>query len=358
MPLNFHNARIIAAGANPNVYHAPQAVPRGDPAYTMSCSQLGIFAACPSRFIEGYVSPETKAKKWGSMIDTAILTPGQFEQKYVLHPQTYINSKGHEVPWTNRSATCREWAKDRKEEGIEVITPDDIAEIERVLARLNGEEIIKQFLADSQRQVWVEANWVSENGWIVPFKCLLDLVPHVESEFSESIGDLKSTRCAGTRVWSKFCATMNYHIQAACFIDAYNAATGEKRENSCFLLVENFAPFEPARKLLSQDDLATGRAEAERLLHNYSVCVQTRKWPSYDQEGENAGGWGLIRFDKWVRERSMMAPRYSVKEGGAFDPGYAPSGYTGGGWGGPTDGDFSEPDPEPNTEAPPEDWIP
>ena len=72
--MSFTDAKIVSSGVNPNDYHQQEAQ-RGSAAFLMSPSALGAFMQCPARWIAGYQSPESKSKRWGSLMDTLLTLP-------------------------------------------------------------------------------------------------------------------------------------------------------------------------------------------------------------------------------------------------------------------------------------------
>ena len=90
---------------------------------------------------------------------------------------------------------------------------------------------------------------------IVPVKCLTDIVPNPEDdEFGHSLVDLKTARSAEHRCWTKSVFENDYHVQAAMNLDCLNAVPGAfQRDMFRHLIVENFKPWEPAGRWLTQE---------------------------------------------------------------------------------------------------------
>jgi hypothetical protein len=137
-------------------------------------------------------------------------------------------------------------------------------------------------------------------------------VPRADTEFSSCLGDLKSTRSAALIPWARHCYDMGYYIQAAFNTDLYVAATGEDRNTFCFILSENYEPFEPARRMLSQDFLTLGRAEYRRLLGLYAKCLKSNHWPSYDDTDEAIQGWSVVEAEPWMASKEQFAPVFEM----------------------------------------------
>lgn len=305
--MSFQNASIKCVNGNAEEYHKDD-FERGHPRFRMSSGALRQFGYCPSRWKAGYESPSTPSTDFGCLLDMLLLTPDSFRARYAVQPETYVNEDGEEKKWNNNAKVCRKWVEEQ--EGRAIVHNDDVEEARKAVHRIMADDDAYTFLAHSETQVWVEGEWVDKSGLVVPVKGLIDIVPSKSEIYHTCLGDLKSTRCAALLPWQRFCFTQGYHIQAAWYLDLYRAATGEDRNTFCFLLAENFPPYEPAKRMLSQDALAFGRAEVDRLMANYCACLKHNQWPGYDDTDEAVEGWGLVQADPWLQERAMFAPRY------------------------------------------------
>jgi len=107
------------------------------------------------------------------------------------------------------------------------------------------------------------------------------------------------------------------------------AATNREIINFCFVLSENFAPWEIGRRFMSQDidqpgmdagSIASGRRQYRAILADYCQCLKTDKWPGFDDTDEaSADGWTLVQPDVWTEQRRLFAPKYVFTEPQAED---------------------------------------
>jgi hypothetical protein len=274
------NCIIKAVGVNSDEYHK-QTSERGTAGFIVSPSSLKAFSECPSRWKAGYEPPDSEAKEWGSLLDTIWLTPEQFAGRYAVKPSTYVSEKGEEKPWNGNSNVCKEWLADHADKTV--VSANDVGEVQKAVRRLMADETIAAFHKVSKKQVHIIGEWHDKaTGLVIPVQCLLDFVPGKESEFQKCLGDLKSTRNAGQRPFSRWCYQAGYHIQAAFDLALYTAATGEDRTDWVFILQENYAPYETGRRLLGQDFIDIGRQTYEHALSRYARCVKTGVWGGYD----------------------------------------------------------------------------
>lgn len=314
--MSFTSARIVGKSVDPVEYLSiPDVTERGHADYPMSSTTLRNFGSCPSRFRSGYIPPDSKAKGFGRLLDCMDLTADQFTKRYAIQPLEYVNEDGDKKKWNNNAQVCREWKQLRVAEGKEVVTMTDVKACEAAVARLRSDDILNAFLLSSDCQVWVQGDWQDEaTGLSVPCRCLIDCVPRLDTEFAKALGDLKTTRNGSLMVFQRWCFQAGYHVQAAFDMDLYVAATGEDRVSWCWLVQENFEPWETARRLCSQDLLTLGRATYQRLLANYCQCLKSGKWPSYDDHDEAAQGWSIVEPEPFMAEKEAFAPHFQFEE--------------------------------------------
>lgn len=307
--MSFQNCKIRGVGADAAEYHAANGdLKRGDPLWTVSSGMLKEFAHCPARWMAGYHPPETDAQEFGSLVDCLYLTPGQFEAKYAIRPDTYRNEKGEEKPWNNNANVCKAWNDDAEADGKLPIKKAELAEAKAAVFRLNADPVLAKFKSESAEQSWLQGEWVDEKtGLVVPVKALVDLTPFDTSEFASCLGDLKTTRSAHPGVWSKFSSQRKYHFQGAFYLDFWNATSGQERDTWCFVLVENFPPFQTGKVMLSQQKLDYGRALYQAFLAKYCQCLKTGVWPDYQTGKNTVQGWSIDAASKWDEAEAMAA---------------------------------------------------
>lgn len=309
--MSFESAKVVGVGVNPQEYHNAKKE-RGQTDYPVSPSMLKEFNRCPRRWIDGYEPPGSEAKDWGNLLDTLLLTPDLFDDRYAVQPANYKNEKGETKPWNNNATVCREWCS--QQIGREIISRKDYLAANLAHKRLLSDEIIQQFVHESNRQVLVEGLWQDKkSGLTIPVRCLMDLVPRADTEFSKCLGDLKSTRSAALMPFQRFCYEMGYHVQAAFDTDLYVAATGEDRNSWCFILQENFPPYQTGKRLLSQDFMDLGRADYQQWLSNYCWCLKHKHWPDYDETDEAVQSWSVVNPDPWMVTRGQFAPKFAME---------------------------------------------
>jgi hypothetical protein len=349
----FKNAQRIPGRTSPNDYHKLQKHARGDVKFIMSSGELKTFATCPDKYIHGFNFQGSSATKFGSLIDTRILTPDLFDSLYAVQPDSY-ESTGMKCPkcgsitdsakcgkckcerdpvkiqkqWTSQSDTCQQWIAGQN--GKTVITKEELADCDAAIKRVMSKPTMKAFIEASDTQVMCIAEWHDEDtGLVIPFKILLDMVPRNDTEFFKSLGDFKSTRNAALIPFQVDAFKLGYHVSAALYRDIYVAATGEDRCNWVWLLAENVHPFQPGKRIMTEAFYDLGKSEYTRMLKNYCQCVKHGIWPDFEMTDESVGDWGIADVSPYMAERALFAPKFDFTppqevEAGEPDPDLIP----------------------------------
>lgn len=295
------NGQVVTVNADIEKYLESGRGERGKADFVMSSHQIPLFDSCPARWVRNYdPKPEnTDALKWGSLIDCLLLQPEQFTARYVFRPETYPAKDG-EKPWHNGATYCKEW--NAQHEGQTILAKDEHAEAVTAVDRLSEDQHVKEVLRNSQRQVWVMAEYQDrETGVTVPLKGLIDLVPDSNAEFyGKCLVDLKTATSASPRKWQRTVYERNYHIQAALYLDIYRAAVASDRTDFIHIVQENFPPYEPGRRLLSAEFVQLGRDQYLSALRRYAQCLKSGYWPGYDEGERSIQGWTLTEPESWM----------------------------------------------------------
>lgn len=307
----FKNAKIIGEVKNPDDYHK-QKLKRGDPKFQMSISALKEFDDCASRWKDGYESPESTSREYGSLLDCLVLTPENFPKLYAVRPEKYINEKGKEMDWHHASHTCQKWIAEAKKKGLQDISKKLFDKASAAASIILKDKIVGPMIAASQKQVWIAANWYDEaTKMTIPVKCMIDLLPLADSPFYKNVADLKSCTDASPKSWSRTVFNWRYHWQGAFNLDIVRAALpNEDRCNFCHIAQESYEPFQVGRRVLGSNFLELGTASYRRALANYCWCLKNEHWPDYDDNDEGSQGWSITNAEPWMEGAMLFAPRF------------------------------------------------
>lgn len=309
--MSLTNAKIVGPATNGE--YMRQDVKRGDPAMVMSRSELKQFVTCPSRWLAGYKEGGSDEQSWGDLVDCIVLTPDDFEDRFIVAPATYP-AKGKkkddpeiQKPWNWAANYCKEW-RENQAEGITVIKHDDSLAVYEARKALLGDDSIRELLQASRFQVLITADYVDrETGIAVPLKGLVDIAPSkLHPDFGKCLADLKTCNSAHPSSWAKQVNNFGYDTQAALYLDIWNAATGEKRNEFRHVLQENYAPWQVGKRILSKEFLDLGRQKYLSALHHYVQCLATGFWPDYEFGQLMIGGWSITDPEAWMVTTSFM----------------------------------------------------
>lgn len=286
-------AKIIGEGIDNATYHRQNAK-RGAKDFIMSRGELCEFAACPSRWLAGVESEETKSTEWGTLIDCLAMTPEKFPDLFAVTPETYPDKKtGEAKDWNWNATVCKEWREALN--GKEAVKYETKCKADEAVKVLFSDERVKELIQGSKKQVMVIGEYQDkETGLVVPIKGLIDLVPSLESSQPKCLIDFKTCANGCPGAWPNAVFEHNYHVQAALYLDLYVSATGEDRCSFLHILQESFAPYQVGRRLLSSEFLNIGRMKYTSALRRYARCLSEGYFPGYDDEGrEVIDGWNL-----------------------------------------------------------------
>lgn len=298
----FTNAKVFKVGADPDTYHQDNGAVVGHPARIMSNSQVKLIASCPSKWRSGVEDEQdTASTLWGTLIDSLVMPIEESARLMIIRPATYPDSKtGEAKPWSGNSNWCKQWLADHQDKLV--VKQEDFDLAKSAVERLHADAKIHDLIACSTSQTWLRGEYQDkETGIVVPVKALVDMVPDGKHEkFGKCLADLKTCRSASPRPFSRQIFQCGYHIQAAWYLDLWNAATGEDRNEWRFVLSENTPPYQPGRRLLSEEYLSLGRQQYKAALALYCQCLATNTWPSYDDGDGTMDGWTISEPEPWM----------------------------------------------------------
>lgn len=316
----FKNGNLIQKPASE--YYAKQAVDRGHPNYVMSRSELSAFANNPQSWKLGLPNEETDATEWGSLLDLWLLTPDEFGKTVVVCPETYPAGPKHEkvrtgeiaagdpLPWHSSATYCKDWVA--QHEGKRIVSFKEMDALKDAAAAIARDEEARDLIANSQKQVWVEAQYEDEETeLVVPVKILIDLVPDENYRreagklaFRQTLADFKTARSASQRTWQREVFSRRYHWQAKLYLDVWNAAFPETRDSFLQLIQESAEPYAIGRRIISEELLEMARVEYLHALRRYCRCLKEDFWPGYDDLPSDGmttiNGWTLVQPEAWM----------------------------------------------------------
>jgi hypothetical protein len=174
---------------------------------------------------------------------------------------------------------------------------------------MKKDALITEFLESCNNQVAVSLDYHDdETGLVIPVRGLIDLVPKAGTKFENSLGDIKTTGDASHWKWGRTAYEQGYHYQAALYLDLFNAATGEQRNEFRHIVQESDYPFELARRLLPEEWIAVGRENYLSDLGLYAKCLRRDGFAGYEEldlmrglpNRHNIDGWTVSEPEPWM----------------------------------------------------------
>lgn len=102
----------------------------------------------------------------------------------------------------------------------------------------------------------------------------------VDAIGSRGIVDVKTTIDASPDGFARRIRSLNYHLQAAHYIDGLSNVDGVMHSFT-FIAVETSPPYAVACYQLDRNALSAGYAAMERIAKVYADCLATGEWPAY-----------------------------------------------------------------------------
>jgi len=219
------------------------------------------------------IQENTPALRVGSITDTLVFEPGLFEENYCVRPRTYTNDKGEVKPWRANAKVCMAWMDDAEMLGKIIITPGEYDEAARMAKSVRAHPAAADALSSGQAQLSMV--WIDKDTGVV-CKGRLDWL------CSLGIFDLKTTKEGGPlpHQYSREMNTYGYHIQAAFYVDGYEACTG-RAVHFHHIVAEKKGPRAVAVYRIEPPSIEAGRGIYKRALHTYKGCCERNEWPGY-----------------------------------------------------------------------------
>jgi len=246
--------------------------------------------------LDHYIHSDRKTKPMvlGSLVDTMVLEPEMFDERYVYQPTTYTTevTRGRgaakatdliEKPWNLNSKTCKAIVEKARESGRELISGADYSKAEAIHAALMANAEASVAITEGEKQV--SFVWVDEDTG-VRCKGRADLVG------ANTIDDLKTTIDASPEGFRRAIGKFLYYVQGAAYTNAWLQLTGDQKEFR-FICAETGDVPAVALYELDSVSLVAGSLMFRRALMNVA------RWLEHGVEGYSPF-WEPIEAPKWL----------------------------------------------------------
>ena len=236
---------------------------------------------------------ETDAMRFGTIVDT-MLFDLNWRDKIGVLPETYLDVKSGKLkPFTLASSACKAILC-KLEASKEIVCKH--AEYQKALSvytsivtHSDARQRINECVINGYYQlsiVWVD----NETG--ATCKGRFDmLTPGVEAV------DLKTTTDASPDVFSKKIYDLDYHVQAAMYLDGYQQLTGDPQLPWRFIVAESSPPHAVATYELDEQSIEVGRQRYKKAAALWVQYKQSGKARGYSEfcEPISIPTWAIMR---------------------------------------------------------------
>lgn len=216
---------------------------------------------------------EAKAKvlSFGNAAHSLLLEGALPADEYAIAPFTGNYAK-NEKGWN--AGDKRAWRDEQQAIGKIVVSPDDIAKIERMADALRRHPLVQigLFKGEIERALFAKRG----NYWL---KAKPDVIPE-----DTVIADYKTVADASLRNVGNANIDHGYYMQIALAIDLIREVTGRAIENATLLVQEKEPPFAVVSYPLSDRFIDVGRARYEKAFEMFVHCYEANEWPAYPDQ--------------------------------------------------------------------------
>ena len=241
-------------------YYKLSATPQNPDGYVSKSLLWQVFReSSPFKWKNGKTKKDiTPATAFGSLVHTMAFQPDLFREEYAISE------------WDSfRTKAAQEWRDEQVAAGKTVVTEEQRRAAEDMSAII-ADEIGLAIPGPCDYEVAVLSSLAHR------VKGMIDIVPQDQP----CLADLKTTSAIpDEKGMVNLLLNRGYHWQAAMYLDLWNAATGDDRQDFHFLFIETEAPYETAWVKISEKMLDAGRMEYQHALMQWHQCVSTGIWP-------------------------------------------------------------------------------
>ena len=251
---------------SPLDYHAKLGLDRSDIFSRDSwLSKSRIWELHDSSLFRWRFSPQvftpTVSTEWGTLVDTLVTCPEQFEK--IAEPHSFPNF---------RTKEAREFRDDAQAAGKILVNEELSKEVRRAADRILTNRDVRPVLNGAKTQVVLLS--VIQG---VQFKALVDIVP----EFDGCLYDLKTVADLSRRGIEKAIGNFGYHVQAGIYRKLWNNLhPDDPRDRFRFIWQQSCPPYEVAITELPSSDIDAGEEWAAHHLDRLIKATKANRWPN------------------------------------------------------------------------------
>lgn len=270
----------------------------------LSYSSLKAFQKSPQHFVRYMTEKKqpTPAMEFGNMVDCLILTPDEFDKKFVSIPEglkkpsiTQINAKNPSDETIIQVQKWNAWAEENK--GKKWVSADDIAEAkmlaEKTFKNEKAAELLSRVVSTQHKIEWRDP------------ETFLPMVGYIDAVGDTFIADLKTASSGDPETFARQAYDMGYHIQCGAYLEAMKIKRG-MFPDFYFIVVETTAPNNITIYKADKDFIELGIEQYKYLLLEIKMCDETDQWHKGYEFHTPTGyfqlslpGWAARKLEKY-----------------------------------------------------------
>jgi hypothetical protein len=260
----------IVKGLREDLYHAR-------PELSSTEARLLLDSAARYRWKKDHPPLLTPSKKFdlGSAIHSKVLGTGY---EVAVIPDDLLASNGYAS-----TSAAKAFIAQAREDGLVPLKREDFEPIEQMAEAVMSHPTAKALLEQpgaAEASVFAQVDGVD-------VRARFDFLPE-QGERRRVAVDLKSTRNASERAFTRSIADYGYDVQRSWYLDTLNAATGPMpngyEPELVFIAVEKEPPYLTAVFQLPTVWTEMGRVKAAHARRIYAECTASGVWPGYPDE--------------------------------------------------------------------------
>ena len=212
----------------------------------------------------------------GTQLHTAVFEPEKLMEGCVISPYPDFRPK-----------IARAWRDEQLAAGRKIVKEDEFAEIKEMANAVFSHPVAGPLIESALKEV--SAFSKKDGVWT---KQRMDFIPAAE----RVVGDLKTTKDANPKSFSKSIGSYGYAQQAAWYIDGARRL-GMDVSRFLYVVVETVPPYLVQIYSLHEGDIELGRKQNEAAFRAILACRESNNWPAY-QSGKTPL---VVGMPEWAR---------------------------------------------------------
>ena len=257
----------------------------------ISCSMLKSFDVNPYAWILSDDIKQTEAMRIGSLFDAALTDPDALDNLDLFLPRPQLEPC-EVAPFDSfRTKESQAWKRAKEDEGIRVVSKsvrdteirnfqdaakewEDEVGSQQSRAKQAAQKVMDHPIAgEIMRGAELQVGIIGDVGGI-PAKCLLDILPSQDGDWSETIFDYKTTgNGIDDESIRKTMGNFKLHWQAAFYRTMFNKFHPDRVCDQFGFIFQDVKTLEVRVITLHEDDLMLGTRAVKNALKNYAKCA-------------------------------------------------------------------------------------